>query len=189
MVICIFGMTCVGKSRVSRIMAKKIKSKKPYVCFDVDDEIKKEYGTITKFQKAYPDPIARSIEKQKMIINSFKERNVIIPVSALHDISILLPYYKKRGFKFIEIARTIEDLFDRLIYTDDNDEYDEDYTIKAKNKYKEKIIEELKADEEYFSSIYEPLINYSYQFIDFTEGIDSDEEIAYILMSDLKLNY
>lgn len=147
--ICLFGISCVGKSTIGELLAKRIK-----VSFiDMDDEIKKQYGTVLGFQAEYPVQYDRDEERCEMIKNWFKEnKESVVAVSPIAYMDTWDEIFENKGIHCLELVDTPENIFKRLVFTDDNDQIlhiPQSYLEKRKNYY----IHEIKADQDYFHGV------------------------------------
>ena len=178
--ILLFGVSNVGKSTIGRILAEKL----GYSFYDIDDEIKSFYGyrNIDAFIKANPYAAERD-QKRGYIIEQLIKRddNKVIAVPPIYYTRYYTAYLKKASSEVIrvEIQDTAENIFDRLIFTDENDEpyHDDEYKNARKNKYIKAIKEDIRYFKPAFSKI-EHKINIA--------GLDADKAAAQII-SELNL--
>lgn len=175
MKILLFGVSNVGKTTIGRILADKL----GYRFYDIDDEIKSfyEYRNIDAFIKANPYATERD-QKRGYIIEQLVKRDddKVIAVPPIYYTRYYTAYLKKASSEVIrvEIQDTAENIFDRLIFTDENDEpyHDDEY----KNARKSKYIKAIKEDIRYFKSAFSKIehkINIA--------GLDADKAAAQII--------
>lgn len=133
MVIMLFGISNVGKTVTGEKLAEKLK----YTFLDLDEEIKKRFQTtLEKFMQDYPYSHERHKIKGKILkdlINEYKD-NIIIAVS---------PIYYARNFNSlidleqviaIELQDTEEHIFQRLVFSDEEDNIYKDDIYKEQHK-------------------------------------------------------
>ena len=133
MIIMLFGITNVGKTVTGQRLAERLN----YSFFDLDEEIKKRFQTtLEKFMNEYPFPAERAKIKGKILRDLIKENksDIVIAVS---------PIYYTRNFNSlldldqviaIELQDSEEHIFQRLIFSDENDIVYKDDAYKDKHK-------------------------------------------------------
>lgn len=155
MKILLFGITNVGKSTTGKMLSKKLN----YDFDDIDDEIKKRYNTIDKFQEKYPNEYARHIKKGKIltdIINKYKD-NVVIAVSPLFYEETFKDVIKQPNILAIELQDAPENILERLVCADENDEvYPLIIKTQAERNY---YMKEIKEDIRYYKKAYRNIEN------------------------------
>lgn len=144
-IILLFGISNVGKTTVGELLSKKMK----YTFFDLDEEIKKYYNTtLEEFQKLFP---YENAQKKGAVIKNIilkNNKNIIIAVSPIYY-SVNFNYLlKKENVLAIELQDTPNNIFDRLLFSDENDNvyFDDEY----KNENKSHYIKEIKKDITYY---------------------------------------
>jgi len=145
MVIMLFGVSNVGKTVTGEMLAEKLN----YSFFDMDEEIKKRLRTtLEKFMKDYPFADERFKLKGKILkdlVMEHKEDNIVIAVS---------PIYYARNFNSlidmeqviaIELQDSEEHIFERLVFSDENDNIykDDEYKEQHKDYYMQDIHEDI----------------------------------------------
>lgn len=144
MIILIFGITNVGKTEVGKKLAEKLE----YPFFDLDEQIKKTFHTtLEEFMKANPWPHERFIIKGKVLRKTIDEngKDMVIAVS---------PIYHARNFNYllgwenviaVELQDTEEHIFERLVFSDENDNVyrDDEYKMQHKDNYMKDIHEDI----------------------------------------------
>ncbi len=119
MKILLFGISNVGKSTIGKRLSEKLN----YDFDDVDDEIKRRYGIIDKFQAKYASYRERHIEKGKILeelVNKYDD-NVVIGVSPLAYVIAFRKVIAYDNVLSIELLDRPENILDRLVYADEND--------------------------------------------------------------------
>jgi shikimate kinase len=156
MIIMLFGVTNVGKTITGQKLAEKLR----YPFFDLDEEIKKRFNTtLEKFMKDNPFSHERFKIKGRILedlINENKD-NVVIAVS---------PIYKSRNFNSlidlgqviaIELQDSEEHIFERMVFSDENDNAykDDEY----KEKHREYYIKDIHQDIMFVKRIFKKIKN------------------------------
>lgn len=141
----LFGVSNVGKTVTGEMLAEKLN----YSFFDMDEEIKKRLRTtLEKFMKDYPFADERFKLKGKILkdlVMEHKEDNIVIAVS---------PIYYARNFNSlidmeqviaIELQDSEEHIFERLVFSDENDNIykDDEYKEQHKDYYMQDIHEDI----------------------------------------------
>ena len=154
--ILIFGISNVGKTTIGRIIAEKLQ----YEFVDIDDEIKKyyDYPSISDFFRNTPFQQERDKKRGYMIELQIKQPgNRVIAVSPIYYSRCYTAHLKKAVSKVvrIELIDSPENIFERLIFTDDNDHVytDDEYKYAHKDYYLKEIKEDLKAFKTAFRDI------------------------------------
>jgi len=164
MIIYLVGISCVGKTTIGKMLAKKLS----FAFFDVDEEIEKYYNK----------PIER-IQKECYSMNGFRKKgSVVLDVLFSKDINCIisgtpsglkysyLQVYKKhksnKTLYSIYIKDSFENVLDRLTF------YDKDsnpINVKLDDTKKKLYLREIKADFNFFKD--------SYNRADFTIDINN----------------
>ena len=160
MKILLFGVSNVGKTTCAKLLAEKI----GYTFYDLDEEVKKAlHTTLEDFINNTPtlyqrDQIRGQIIK-KIVNRTDKIVFAITPMTYIDSIQDIL---KRKNVLAIELRDTPENIFIRLVFSDENDVIyeDRDYC----EKYKDHYLNEIRSDIEWYGHIYEN-IGYKY-FID-----------------------
>lgn len=154
MVILLFGLTNVGKT----VTGKKLAEKLEYSFYDLDEEIKKMYEiTLEEFMHIYPYQHERYKIKGNILKTLIEKHpnNTVIAVS---------PIYYARNFNClidlehviaIELQDSKEHIFERLVFSDENDNlyWDDEYKQKHKNYYLKDIHEDIVYSREVYKNI------------------------------------
>lgn len=133
MIIMLFGISNVGKTVTGEKLAKKLN----YSFFDLDEEIKRRFQiTLETFMKENPYSYERSKIKGGILKDLVKEHNdnMVIAVS---------PIFKSRFFNSlivleqviaIELQDSEEHIFERLVFSDEDDNVYHDDAYKELHK-------------------------------------------------------
>jgi shikimate kinase len=155
MIILLFGTTNVGKTTTGKILAKELH----YRFFDLDDEVKKYYHiTIEEFVKI--GTLEERDRKRKKVLNELVKKggNSVIAITPISYPEVFNHHLKNKNILSIELRDTVEHIFDRLIFSDENDqEYSDDA---YKNKHKNHYMHEIQADINWYSNkVYRGIVN------------------------------
>ena len=156
MIILLFGVSNVGKT----VSGEKLAEKLNYSFFDLDEEIKKRLKTtLEKFMSDYPYHYGRFKLKGKILKDIIDENKVstVIAVS---------PIYHARNFNYlidmeqviaIELQDSEEHIFERLVFSDENDiTYKDDA---YKNQHKDYYIKDIHEDIMYVRECFKKIKN------------------------------
>jgi shikimate kinase len=141
MKILLFGVSCVGKSTVGEILAKKL----GYKYFDLDDEVKKYFNTTIDNFVNTGWLYDRDMKRGEVLRNIIHHNDdLVLAVTPVYYITGIKRYIQSPDFLRIELYDSPENIFERIIYTDENDEvYDnEEY----KQSHRKELIREIKKD-------------------------------------------
>lgn len=133
MVIMLFGISNVGKTVTGEKLAEKLK----YTFLDLDEEKKKAYQTsLEKFMQDNPYPHERYKKKGKILKDLLKEYkdNIVIAVSPIYNARNFNSLLDLEQVIAIELQDTEEHIFERLVFSDENDRIYIDNTYKEKHK-------------------------------------------------------
>ena len=120
MIVAFFGVTCVGKSTVGKIIAEKL----GWEFYDLDFEIRSFYNdTLTNIYDACFNRF--EIDKKKgAVLSAILKKcgsNAIIGMSPIYYTKAYTTLFKKSNVFSIVLQDTPENIAYRLVYTDDND--------------------------------------------------------------------
>lgn len=146
----LFGVSCVGKTTVGKGLSQAL----GWRFFDVDDDIIRQCQcTIQEFVDSYSCP-ARNEVRRKIILKRLAEPyNTIIAVSSMHHRSYIEDIILRDDVLAIHLVDSPQNIFNRLVFTDDNDQLIED-SESYKLKHKRHYLKEIREDIEFFSAIY-----------------------------------
>lgn len=155
MKILLFGITNVGKSTIGKMLSKELN----YNFDDIDDEIKKKYKTIDIFKEKYPSDYERHMQRGnilKNVVNKYKD-NVVIAVSSIFYEEFFNDVIGQANVLAIELQDSPENILERLVYADENDEV-HPLVIKTKSE-KDYYLKEIKEDIKYYKRVYKKIEN------------------------------
>lgn len=151
--ILLFGIKNMGKTSIGEVLAQKLQ----YDFYDLDEEIKKKYKmTLENFINTYPDDYERNQKRCDFVHELIdKSANSVIAVSILNYKDQVDQLLKHEDILPIELRDTPQNIFDRLVFSDENDNVykDDEY----KNLHKDHYIYEIISDLYYYSHIYEDI--------------------------------
>lgn len=143
MKILLFGISNVGKTSIGQILAQKLN----YVFYDLDEEIKKNYKmTLTDFINVFPNDYLRHQKRCEILEKTIKKsKNSVIAVSVLNYQEQFHHILEQKDIFPIELRDTPTNIFDRLVFSDENDIIytDDIYKNKHRNYYINEIINDL----------------------------------------------
>lgn len=152
--ILLFGVSNVGKSTVGALLAHKLN----FDFYDLDDEIKKKYCiSLEKFVST--GTLQERDKKRCRLLRSIVKRpgNKVIAVTPLSYASAIIPIINSPEVISIELTDTPENIFARLVFSDENDIIytDDDY----KDQHKEHYLNEILEDLAWYGSVYQNIPN------------------------------
>ena len=145
--ICLFGVSNVGKSTIGELPAKRA----GYDFYDLDEEVRKDVQmSQTEFKDSFT--LEERDEKRIEVLDSLfrKAGNKVIAVTPITYRMDALTVFAQAGVHGIELTDSPEHIFDRLIFTDENDAAytDDEY----KNRYKDHCLKMIREDLEYYGN-------------------------------------
>lgn len=155
--IMLFGLSNVGKTAAGRILAEKL----GYIFYDLDEEVRKKYNMT---QLEFIDTFWLRNERDRLrgqLIGEILENtgDKVIAVTPMYYSSHFSKYLKKRDDVIgIELQDTPENIFNRLVFTDDNDQVYED-SAEYREKYKAYYLREIKKDITYYKKSFARIEN------------------------------
>ena len=154
MTILLFGISNVGKSTVGKLIAHKLN----FDFYDLDDEIKKKYD-ITLEEFVSTGSLQERDKKRCRLLRTLvkKSGNKVVAVTPLSYAGAIVPIISSSEVFSIELTDTPENIFARLVFSDENDIIyrDDDY----KNACKEHYLAEIQKDLAWYGSVYQNIPN------------------------------
>ena len=143
MTILLFGVSCVGKTTIGKILAKRLS----WSFFDLDEAIKSAYHT-TLEAFVHTGTIAERDQKRGEVIGRIISLpgNKVIAVSPMSNRRFFAKYIRRPDTLSIELTDTPENIFERLVFSDTDDGVfqDDDYKACHRDHYLREIQEDLK---------------------------------------------
>lgn len=174
--ILLFGVSNVGKTTIGTILAELLN----YDFFDIDEEVKSELGmTLNEFistRSLYErDQLRCDILHSLLFISS----NKVVAVTPLSHTENIIPLLTRSDVLAIELTDSADNIFDRLVFSDENDVIytDNEY----KNAHAEHYLSEIAEDLDWYDSVYRILKNH------FNISGRSAEETAHALIKEYQL--
>lgn len=149
MTILLFGVSNVGKSITGELLAHRL----GYEFYDLDEEIKNHRNT-TLEDFVSTGTLRERDQIRCDLINSLIARkgDKVVAVTPLSYIQTIQPLLSSSGIFSIELIDSAKNIFDRLVFSDENDNIykDDDY----KNEHRDYYLSEISKDLEWYGSIY-----------------------------------
>lgn len=146
MTIFLFGVSNVGKTTIGKLLASKL----DYEFYDLDDEVKKYYG-ITLEEYVNTGTLEERDRKRGNVIQRIMkdDRNKVVAITPIAYPENFIRFLRRKDVLAIELIDTPENIFERLVFSDENDvEYHDD---KYKNAHKDYYLHEICEDIVYYS--------------------------------------
>ena len=148
--IMLFGISCVGKTTVGKIMAEKL----GYQFYDMDEETKKFYNcTLEEFVNGPYNRYQRDVLRLKLMDHLIKEPGdkvfAITPLAHEEIVQALLAYENTIG---IELVDKYMNIYNRMVFSDEEDNIyrDDEY----KEAHRDYYIKDIKEDQEFYGVVY-----------------------------------
>lgn len=149
MKILLFGTSNVGKSTTAELLAERI----GYRCFDLDDEVKKQMGiTLEEFVNTgnlrWRDQQRGRIIKEILQL----EEDLVLAVTPISYTDSFQALIHKDDILSIELYDTPENIFSRLVFSDENDNLYTDE--KYKNEHRDYYLYDIREEQDWYGKIY-----------------------------------
>ena len=148
MKILLFGVSNVGKTTTGKLLAKKLGI--PF--FDLDEEVKKSLGMSLEEFTHTGDLRWRDQQRGKIIKRIIKsEENLVAAITPISYSENFKNRIIADDVLLIELYDTVENIFSRLVFSDENDNVyiDDAY----KNAHKNYYMEEIQADLDWYGEV------------------------------------
>jgi len=176
MIIALFGVTCVGKTTIGRILGEEL----GYDFYDLDEETKLFFNdTITNIQDSCFNQHAydgKLIEVLKTILRKCSRDSIIAVSPIYYTAKYRCPFQEHNVFS-IELRDLPENIARRVIYTDDDDNLIENQKIDYEHE-----VRETKRSISYYKKAHEKIKNK--YFIDGKTAQEAAMEIVEMINSD-----
>ena len=175
--ILLFGISNVGKSSTGKVLATNL----GFDFYDLDDEVKKAFG-ITLEEFVNTGTLKERDYKRSCVLKdilSKSDSSKIIAVTPISNMEYLSDIISNDSTLSIELQDSVENIFERLVFSDENDVIykDDEYKNEHKDYYMEDIIE----DQKWYGSIYASFCH------SFDMNGDSPEESARRIISEFNI--
>lgn len=175
--ILLFGVTNVGKTTTGRLLAEEL----GYAFFDLDDEVKVHYGiTLEKFVNT--GTLDERDRKRGELLGELIHRDgdKVIAVTPMSHPQYFARYLEEDVLA-VELRDTAENIFERLVFSDENDVIykDDEY----KNAHKKYFISDIMKDIQWYGFCYSGIKNKLYMHN------DPPEEVVRRLIKRYRVSY
>ena len=161
MKILLFGVSNVGKTTIGKLLAERI----GFVFYDLDDEVKSHLGMTLEQFVGTADLKWRDQKRGSIIKKILKqEEDVVFSISPISYPDNFQKRIIEDDILLIELYDLPENIFSRLVFSDENDDiYTDDL---YKNRYKDYYLGEIQADLTWYGKIYHDIGIHNRLFID-----------------------
>lgn len=154
MTILLFGVSNVGKTVTGKLLSFRL----GYDFYDLDEEVKKKFSTT--LEKFVSTGTLRKRDKIRCeILNTLitQNGNKVIAMSPMSYIQPIRSLLLSNHIISIELVDSAENIFQRLVFSNENDMIyiDDDY----KNKHRDYYISDITKDLEWYGSVYNGIKN------------------------------
>ena len=143
MKILIWGVPCVGKATVGKLLAEKL----GYKFFDVTDIIKEKYGTIDNFHDKYQRSYDQFIVKRNIVYDVIENNdNFVMVISLIYIESIVRDITDNTDTLSVELIDSAEAIYNRITFYDENDKLLPD-SKEYRDEHRDYYMEEVRNDQ------------------------------------------
>lgn len=150
----LFGISNVGKTTTGKIIAEMLNVS----FYDMDEEIKRYYG-ITLEEFVSRGTIEQRDAKRGKILKELVQRpeHKVISLTPMSYSQHFKDVLKSKDVLAIELRDSAENIFDRLVFSDENDVIyvDDEYKMRHKKYY----LSEINKDLEWYGGVYKCIKN------------------------------
>ena len=118
MKILIWGIPCVGKTDIGKMLAEKLN----YKYFDMNEIIKKKYGTIDNFHNIFSNDYERFKEKERIALEIINNNDNFVMIITLICNEEIVNNIINTDTISIEIIDNFESIYERIMFYDENDQ-------------------------------------------------------------------
>lgn len=154
--ILLFGVSCVGKTTVGKLLADKL----GWLFFDVDDGIVKHCGcSIGEFVDTFTC-VERNDVRRSLVLEYLDKcpGNKVIAISSMHFRSSFEDIIAREDVVAIYLKDKPTNIFNRLIFTGNNDQLMDD-SEEYKQSHKAYYLREIREDIKFFDKVYQIIPN------------------------------
>lgn len=154
--ILLFGVSNIGKTTIGEIVADKL----GYDFYDLDEVIKRTYKvSMQGFIDKYWLRITRDEIRGELLGEIIRsDGDKVVAVSPMYYSKYFSRYLKKGEAFGIELQETPENIFERLIFTDENDQLYDD-CVEYREAHKKYYLKEIKKDRTFFKKSFSKIEN------------------------------
>ena len=147
MTIYLFGVSNVGKTTTGELLAEKL----GFVFYDLDEEVKK-YFNVTLEEFVNTGTLEERDQKRAEVLEKIAgdRHNKVVAVTPIAYMDHIRKFLKRKNVLAIELRDTPENIFDRLVFSDENDVicHDDDY----KNAHRDYYLRDIREDIRYYGT-------------------------------------
>ena len=154
MTIFLFGVSNVGKTTTGELLSRKLE----YDFYDLDEEVKKFYNTTLEDFVNTGSIEERDWKRGRVIDMTMKKKgNKVFSITPIAYPDHFNRYLACEDVLAIELQDSSEHIFDRLVFSDENDHVykDDDY----KNRHRDHYLEEIRKDLNWYGAVYSDIKN------------------------------
>jgi len=182
MIIMLFGISNVGKTVTGEKLAERLN----YSFYDLDEEIKKKFQiTLEKFMKDYPYSHERYKIKGgilKDLIYEYKD-DMVIAVSPIYYAGNFNSLLHLEQVIAIELQDSEEHIFERMVFSDENDNIYKDDAYKEE--HKDHYLRDIHEDIVYVKRVFKKIENK--YFVD-NRPVDKVVDELMVIIQDIIVN-
>lgn len=145
----LLGVSNVGKSTAGELLAQSL----GIDFYDLDDEVKKNLGITLEEFVSIGTLYSRDMVRSKILWSlAMLESDKVIAVTPMSYTQFVEPLLTAGNAVSIELIDSAENIFDRLVFSDENDRIYKDDAYK--NARKGHYLSEIRKDLEWYGSVY-----------------------------------
>ena len=118
MKILLWGVPCVGKVEVGKLLAEKLN----YKFINITDIVKEKYGTVNKFQDKFSNVYDEFKEKEKIALDVINNNDNFVMVITLIYIKEIVDNITNTDTISVELVDSVKSIYNRILFYDENDE-------------------------------------------------------------------
>ena len=152
MIIMLFGVSNVGKTTAGRELARLLR----YEFKDLDEEVRRRKGVTTEEFVSQGTIYDRDKYRGKVLSElAASEKNTVIAVTPMSNTRFFKKLLSEDGIIAVELQDTAENIFERLVFSDENDVvyHDDEY----KNAHKSWYLSEIRKDQQWYGNKYKAI--------------------------------
>ncbi len=171
MKVLLWGVPCVGKVEVGKLLAEKLNLK----FIDMTGIVKEKFGTVDKFQEKFPDDYDEIKEKEKIALDVINNNDNFVMVITLIYIKEIVDNITNTDTISIELVDSVKSIYDRILFYDENDEVMPD-SKKYRDDHKAYYMNQVKNDKLISLSEYKDIPKFNINDRKFNDIIDELSE-------------
>ena len=171
MKVLLWGVPCVCKVEVGKLLAKKLNLK----FIDMTAIVKEKYGTVGKFQEKFPNDYELFKEKEKIALDVINNNDNFIMVITLIYIKEIVDNITNTDTISVELVDSVKSIYDRILFYDENDEVMSD-SKQYRDEHKAYYMNQVKNDKSISISEYKNIPKFNINDRKFNDIIDELSE-------------